>query len=158
SVVQTPKRPAEPGTSMKWQEAAKRLNELRLRGEPWTSQQTMAIQIGCSAFTVNKAIQKTLELQAWAKTPASTAPPAESHNDPISDGTASSARDPAEGAADDELRRLMEEADSDERAFLNSISNAPRDYQSWYVTQPKRTRDAHRKSYMRRIESDPTAK
>jgi hypothetical protein len=151
--------PPEPATSTTWQKVAEQLKRLHDQGQPWTSQQQMATQIGCSPATVNKAIQKTPELERWAKPQVSTAPRAQSLNDVDTDNRANREPNPADESGDAELvRKLTQEADSDERAFLQSIRNAPSDYQLWYISQPANTRASHRKAWKKKIRNDPTVK
>ena len=75
-------------SGMSWQEVAKRLEELRKQGEPFTSQRKLAKDLGCSASWVNKAIKETPALHGWAKRQA--APKAQSLNEVVTDRTAES--------------------------------------------------------------------
>src|SRR5262249_11917813 len=142
--------------NLTWQDAAERMTRLRAQGDPWTSQRKIAEQIGCSTTTVNKAIRNTPKLQPWAKPQTATACRAQSLNDVVTDRTANPDPNPADEAGDAELRKLMEETTPDERAFLNRIRNAPRDYQWWYIHQPEKARVSHRKAWKQKIEDDST--
>jgi hypothetical protein len=106
-------------SGMPWQEAAERMKRLRAQGEPWTSQQKMAEQFGCSSFTINKAIKKTPELQTWANQQATTAPRAQSLNDVVTDHTAQSAElNPEDDAA---IREFIEGADPEVKAWFLAL-------------------------------------
>jgi hypothetical protein len=52
--------------NMTWQKVAARLEELRSRGEKFTSHQDYADRFCCSTSTVNRAIHKTDSLKPWA--------------------------------------------------------------------------------------------
>ena len=60
--------------------------------------------------------------------------------------------------ADAELRKIFENADANERAFINSIKGAASDYQLWYIEQSEKDRKKHRKDYESHVESDPTVR
>jgi hypothetical protein len=118
-----------------WQETAKRLERLRSQGEPFTSQGRLAEQFGCSSGTINKAVQKTPSLQAWAKQLGAT-PKAESINDVVMDRTAQRREpNPVDDAA---VREFIERADSETRAWFLALS--PED-QIEFVNDP----DKHQK-------------
>jgi hypothetical protein len=70
-----------------WQEAAECLERLRQQGEPYTSHEKLAKQLGCPKTTVHKAIKKTASLQAWARRQPKD-PKAQSLNPVVSDNTA----------------------------------------------------------------------
>jgi hypothetical protein len=121
---EAPAAPTQPATAtagMTWQEAAKRLRRLREQGEPWTSYETLAGQIGCSKATVHKAVNQTKELQSWAKRQA--APRAQQGLDcPVLDNTVQQRElNPEDDAA---IREYLEREDltPDERAFFNGLS------------------------------------
>jgi hypothetical protein len=143
-----------------WQEAAERMKRLCAQGEPWTSYRDLAERLACSTATISKAISRTPELQAWAKPEGAAAPRIQNLNDRLI-GRKHLAQqrepDPPDDAAEAELRKVFEEADPDERAFLNSIRGGPQDYQLWYIQQPKKARKKHRKACKQVIE-DPTTK
>lgn len=127
-----PTTPEPEGKS--WNEVAKRLERLRAQGESFTSQAKLAKAIGCSAFTVNKAIHSNADLQQWAKRPGAV-PKAQSITPVVTD-TASQSRepDPADDAA---IREYLERnLTPDERAFFNSLS---REGQLVFLDDP----DAH---------------
>src|SRR5262249_27773469 len=107
---------------MSWQEAAERMKRLRAQGEPWTSQKKLADQLGCSSATINKAIEKTPELQSWAKPQTVALPKAQSLNDVVMDRTAQGRElDPEDEVA---IREYLEREDltPDKRAFFNGLS------------------------------------
>lgn len=107
-------------SGMKWQEAAERLEWLRQQGKSFTSQKKLAGQLGCSPATINKAIDKTASLQAWAKVDA--VPKAQSINEVVLDNVAHG----RESGPEDEaaIREYLEREDisPDERAFFNGLS------------------------------------
>ena len=146
---------AEPTKNITWQEVAKNLNRLREQGEPWTSHGDMAQRFDCSQATVHKAVKNTPELQPWAKQP--DAPPrAQSLNPVVTDNTEQDCElDPSEEII---IREFVEHADPDEKAFIHEISDAPRDYQLWYIRQPHEAQKIHRKAWTKLIGSDATNK
>jgi hypothetical protein len=156
--TKAPAGPAEPLARVSWHEAAERLERLRAQGEPWTSQHDMAERFGCSPATINKAIDKTPGLQAWAKRQTAPAPKAQSLNGSVTDRTADAREpNPEDAAAEVELLKMIEDACPDERAFLHYLRGAPPDYQLWYIEQPPKVRKRHLQAWKRRIESDATA-
>jgi hypothetical protein len=166
--VQKPAEPLPPGidlqlladgrkaAGMSWQEVAERLTRLRRQGEQFTSQHKLAAQLGCSSGTVTKAIWNTPELQPWAKAQPNTPPKTQSIGEAIEDRAEQ--RRETNPADDASIRDFIEQADPDERAFLNSISGAKSDYQLWYIEQPGKDRERHRKAYRKRIETDHTVR
>jgi hypothetical protein len=123
---------AKPATNMTWQEAAKKLKQLRAQGEPWTSHSDMAKRFDRSTATTLKAVKKTPELQTWAK--QSGAPPkAQSLNDVVTDRSAQNREpNPADDAA---IREHLERDDltPEERAFFNGLS---REDQLYFLNDP----------------------
>ena len=108
---------AEPA-GMSWQEAAERLERLRTQGEPFTSQQKLGDDLGCSSSTINKAIMKTPTLHAWANARSARQPAevsrAQSLNNPVTDRTAQNRElDPKDEAA---IREFIEQADPETKA------------------------------------------
>jgi hypothetical protein len=111
-------------------EAQQRLERLRLSGEPFTSQHTLADQIGCSSGTINKAIKRKPELNSWAKRPVA-APKAQSLNEAVTDCTAQGAEpDPEDEAA---IREFIEKADPETKAWFLALS---RDGQLDFLNDP----------------------
>jgi len=57
------------GPKVKWQVALRFLEECRLKGARFTTQEDMAERVGCSPATISKAILEkgSVELQEWAK-------------------------------------------------------------------------------------------
>ncbi|MCI0350195.1 MAG: hypothetical protein L0Z53_12295, partial [Acidobacteriales bacterium] len=90
-------------SGMKWPDVAQRLDRLRLQGEPFSSQQKLAEQLGCSAATINRAIRETPRLKPWAC--PGTEPKVSRLAGPIFDGCPQS-REPTPGS-------LFEEEDID---------------------------------------------
>jgi hypothetical protein len=158
----TPGRDApgsEPAGGMPWEEAAQRMERLRAQGEPWTSQHQMGERLGCSSSTINKAINKTPGLQAWAKCQTEASPRAQSLNAVVTDRTAEGREpNPENAAIEADLRRMIEESDPDERAFFHYLRDESRDYQSWYIEQPEGIRKKHAQVWKRHIEADSTAR
>lgn len=110
-------QPASVGTT--WEEAAERMKRLRAQGEPWTSQQKMAEQIGCSPATISKVIRQTPPLEAWAKPQVAAAPKAQSLNDAVTDHTSQSTElDPEDNAA---IREFVEQADPETKAWFLAL-------------------------------------
>lgn len=114
--VTASKRSKGKGEGLGCQEVAKRLEKLRLQGESYTSQHKLAKQIGCSVSTVNKAIQNTEALRAWADIKERTpAPKAVRLNDLVADNVPQS-REPVpgesftRGEAEEKLDELILEA------------------------------------------------
>jgi hypothetical protein len=146
---------------MKWQEAADRMERLRKQGVAFTSQHALAKSVGCSSGTINKAIRNTLSLRPWAK--PQPAPRAEQsldneEADIKKDLAQHSEPDPAGGAADAELRAVFENADPEERAFLNEITGASPQFMLWYIEQTAPRRKACRDQWAKTTASDPTVK
>jgi hypothetical protein len=151
-------QPAGPVEAMTWQNAAERMERLRAQGEPWTSMHELARQIGCSSFTIKKAVDKTPKLRTWAKLEAD--PRAQQGLSVLVLDKAVQPRepDPADDAADAELRRLFDDAGPDERAILNEMQGASREFQLWYIEQTKKTRERCRKRWKKLVETDPGIK
>jgi hypothetical protein len=153
-------RPADAG--MGWEEAAERLERLRVQGEAWPGYREMAKRLdGCSTGTVHKAIRSTPELIAWAKRQA--APRAQQSLDNEKAGTKENVPqqrepDPAEEVTDAELRARFEKAGPEERAFLNEITGASRQVQLWYAQQSAPRRKACREQWAAAIGGDAKAK
>ncbi len=130
------KPPTDDEASMTWQEAATRLERLRLQGEPFTSQAKLAAQLKCSPSTVNRAIWETPSLQPWAKPETISAPKAQSLTDMVTDNMAQVREpDPAglleKKDVDFVLLWLVEQVEPDERpALLKQLaSNSPEERQ-----------------------------
>lgn len=99
-------------------EVAERLERLRQRGEPFTSQRKMAEAIGTSLSNVHNAIQKTKSLHGWAYRQAT--PRAQTANELVTDSTAQSREpDPADEAMISEFR---EKADPETRTWFDALS------------------------------------
>jgi hypothetical protein len=154
---------------MSVEEAAERLNRLRLQGEPFTSQHQLATQVGCSSGTINKAIHSKDELAAWAK-PPEAAPRAvgqprkkkpggadqRAEPDDAEPAVAGHEADPADAAAEVELRRRIE-SDHEERAFVNEMARATPEFQQWYLgLGTARARRACWRRWKEWTASDPT--
>jgi hypothetical protein len=121
-MVENVPRPAPCATAAKitWQEAAERMERLRKQGEAFSTQGTLADNFGCSTSTINKAINKTPSLQAWAK-PEGTAPPrAQSLIGVVTDNVAQS-RDP-NPEDDAAIREFIEQADAETKAWFLALS------------------------------------
>jgi hypothetical protein len=143
SPPQAPLRLAEPIARMTWQEAAERLERLRVQGDAWTSYEEMRNRLGVrSKQTLHKAVRSTPELTVWAKRQA--APRAQQGTDgPVADRTPQNRETDPAGDAAAELRRVFEEAGPDERAFLHEMAGATREFQLWYVHQSAKARQQH---------------
>jgi hypothetical protein len=99
------------------------LEQLRRQGEPFTSQKTLADQLGCSSGTINKAIKRTPSLQPWAQSRKPTAPKAQSLTEVVTDCAAQGREDdPGEAAALRELRTFVENADPEVRGWFLGLS------------------------------------
>jgi len=111
----------EPEVPMSWQEAADRMERLRIQGKPFTSQHKLAELFGCSSGTINKAIQQTASLHCWAKRQNVAARKARSLNDAVMGRAAQSTEpDPNDQAA---IREYLEgDLTPDERGFFNGLS------------------------------------
>ena len=124
-------QPAErtAGAKVRWQVVASHLEELRLKGEPFTSQPDYAKRLKCSPSTVHKAIQKTPSLQEWAKLPTSSTLWMKSLDGVVLDSTPQEREaDPTdileEPDVDKALRYLLAQAGPEERARINAMSPA----------------------------------
>lgn len=128
-------------SDMTWQQAAERLKQLRSQGERWTSYEKMSEQLHCSSSTVHKAVEKTPELQSWAKRDSTSAPKAQSFTPPskkgdgysnmLTDATPQDREpDPADEAA---IREFIETAEPDIRAWFLAL---PREEQLAYLNDP----------------------
>jgi hypothetical protein len=106
-------------TRITWQQVAEKLERLRAQGEPWTSFDKMARQIGCAKATVKKAVDCKPALRAWAKRPA--APRAQQGLDgPVIDNAAQQRElAPEEEAA---IREFIDHADEEERIWFLGLS------------------------------------
>jgi hypothetical protein len=120
--------PATEQPCKSWQEVAERLERLRAQGDPWTSCEKMADQLGCSASTIHKAMQRTASLQSWAK-PSGAAPKAKRLDQQTRDGewfsevanNTPQKRDPSpEDAAS--INEFLEKADERSRVWFQSLS------------------------------------
>jgi hypothetical protein len=153
SPPQTPLRPAEPIAGMTCREVAERLERLRGQGEPWTSYEKMRSRLGVpSKQTVYAAVQSTSELTAWAKRHA--APRAQQGTEgPVTDRTPQARELSPEDEAT--IREFIENADPDERAFVNEMAAATREFQLWYIDEPAEARRRHREHWKEHVESDP---
>jgi hypothetical protein len=120
---------------MPWTEAADRLKRLREQGDLYTSQHKLADQLGCSPATINKAIDNTPDLRAWAKKPEAS-PKAQSLNEVVTDRTAQHREpNPEDDAA---IREFIEKADPQTKAWFHAL---PSEEQIEVVNDP----DKHRK-------------
>lgn len=105
---------------MSVEEVAERLERLQKQGEKYTSQATLAKQIGCSSYTVNKAIHSIPSLALWAK--VEPVPKVQSASAIVTDQIAQNREPlPEDGAA---IREYLERDDisPDERAFFIGLS------------------------------------
>jgi hypothetical protein len=119
-------------TSKSWQEVAKRMEQRRLQGDPFTNQRTLAEELSCSVSTINKAIKKTPSLQTWAE-PQGSVPKAQSLTAVVTDRTEQS-REP--NPVDDAARREYLDRDDltpQERSFFIGLSP---ENQLFYVNDP----------------------
>jgi hypothetical protein len=160
--------PADPAGGQdnrpRWQELADRLERLRSQGEPWTSYDEMRKRFEPmpSTQTLHKAVHSTPNLTAWAgrpPTPRRQAPERsrqELKGQAFEDIPQEHEPDPADAAGEADLRKVFENAEPDERAFLNSIGDAPRDYQSWYISEPAEARKKHRDLWLKHVQPDAT--
>jgi len=142
-----------------WQDAAKSMQEMMDRGDPFTSQPKLGKQIGCSSFTINKAIKKTPALSEWSKKQRASATGMLSLEGKEADSIPQKREtDPSEILEPDDIdvamRKLMEQASPDERARINEMNPAERqklaqtayrdpDFaeQAWRRRQPKPSDD-----------------
>jgi hypothetical protein len=159
-VAPPPEQPAvgsEQG--MTWQEAAERTERLRSQGEQWPGYREMAKRLNdCSTATVSKAVRSSPELTKWAKPQA--APRAKQSLDRENNTVADNATqqrepDPQEDVADAELRQLVEDAEPEERAFLNEIRGASRAFLHWYIGQTRKNQARYQKKWKENIDADP---
>jgi hypothetical protein len=113
---------------MTWQEAAGRLEQLRQQGERFKSRARYAKEFPCSAATIQKAIDNSKTLQGWAPRKSKAPPGVSGLTEVIIDRTPQQREaDPGEVALEDAdvdmvMAKLLNEADADERAELNSLS------------------------------------
>jgi hypothetical protein len=141
NAAESNEEPAAEVGGMSWQEAAEKLNRLRIQGEPWTSQGKFAKLFGCSSGTVNKAVKNTPALQPWAwaaKLQNQSVPRAQSINEMVTDNTAqSTAPNPVDDAA---IREYLEREnlEPDERAFFNGLT---REHQLFFLNDPDKYHD-----------------
>ena len=128
--------PSVTPAGMSWQQAAERMQRLRIQGEPFSSQQKLAKQLGCSSGTINKAIKETPSLRIWAERKAAS-PKAQTLHDVVTGCTAQSREpNPEDDAA---IREYLErDLDPAERAFFNGMS---REDQLYFLNDP----DQHQK-------------
>lgn len=106
-------------TGMTVPEVAKQLECIRSQGQPWSSYNKLASQIGCSSRTVHTAVQGTPELKAWANSSGRVASKAQSLNPVVTDRTAQSTEpDPADEAA---IREFIENADPQTKAWFLAL-------------------------------------
>jgi hypothetical protein len=144
-------------TKMTWQKAAERLERLRQRGDPFTSRGKLAKQLGCSTFTVHKAIKQTASLQAWAKRAPAKAKVQQGIEGPVLDNTPESREpNPQDEAAEIEVRKVFETAPADERAFLHTLKGASSEIQKWYVSLNRQDREKYRDRWKRVVGNDAT--
>jgi hypothetical protein len=59
----TPKRESK----RRWQDVADELDKRRRRGERFTSFERLAVDVGCSASTLHRAVENTPDLKSWAE-------------------------------------------------------------------------------------------
>lgn len=126
--------PGVKASGMSWEEAAKRLEALRLQGEKYTSQSKIAKEIGCSVGLVNKAIHSKPSLQVWAR--VDPTPKAQSINEVVTDSTAQNREPNPEDAAAireyierdditaDEKAVFLAKSQADQVAYLNALADA----------------------------------
>lgn len=114
---------------MKWQEAASRLELLRLQGEAFQSQPAYAKLFPCSSSTINTAIRNTPSLHVWASRQVRT-PKVGELLEMVTDNQQQHREAPPdveiieEADVDTVFARLLDEATPDKRAELNAL---PRD-------------------------------
>jgi hypothetical protein len=133
-----------------WREAAERMKRLQAQGEQFESQEKMAKRFGCSKTTIQKAIQKTRELQTWGKQP-DAAPRAvgqartEEAERVLADSPPRSPElDPEDEVA---IREFIEQAKPDEKAWFLSLSV---EAQLEYLNDPfPNDPDRHQKAFPR---------
>ena len=121
------------GTDTDWKDVQDKLLGKRDRGEPYTSERRLAEELGCSSGTISKAIDKSESLRGWVArhVGAKAAPKATGVDGAVADNT----RQSTEPAPDDFLppddvdatmARLIEQANPEERAKLNTLDEAGR--------------------------------
>jgi hypothetical protein len=149
----------KPVAPMPWREAAERMDRLRALGEPYTSQEKLASQIGCAPSTVNRAIHETPSLRGWAKRPAAPRAQQGLEGKPL-DGTAQRREPaPADAAAETEILKKLQDAEPEERAFLNCIRSASPKFQLWYLELPtKKEQRKYRDLFKKRVDLDASVK
>ena len=117
--------------AMKWQEAQQRLEQLCESGEKYTSQSQLASQLGCSQFTVQKAINKSEKLKKWMNNQTKMSGAAGSLSPKVTDSM-SQTREPDPAATlsaedvDAAMAKLIDEARPDDRARLNAMDEDER--------------------------------
>jgi hypothetical protein len=116
---------------MSWQEAARRLEELRSQGEPYPGYRELKKRLKCSLMLIGKAIKSSDELKKWAQRPAAKPRAAgqprsregteeDSGNDAVFENTAQSRElDPEDAAAIKEYRERLE---PEELVWFDSLS------------------------------------
>lgn len=123
------------GSGMDWQEAQDKAEEIRLRGEPFTSYRKMAKTIGCNWSVLHDAIYKhgTAELQEWAskqRGPSRLNATPEVSAVAFENTPQGGEPDPADitedGDVDAAMAYLLDQAGPDERAQINALTPAER--------------------------------
>jgi hypothetical protein len=143
-------------SSRSWKDVAEGLKRIYTLGEPWTSQHEMAQRLECSSSTVNRALKETPELHSWAgiQEPASRV---ERFKDITLEETEQKREpNPLEDAYYNELRQRFENATPEERAFLNEVGGASREFLLWYLKQSSGARADHREKWGQAFGSDHT--
>jgi len=115
--------------TVRWQDVRDRLERLRETGEPYTNHKDLAERMRCGRTTISKAIHRSTKLKGWMARGRSTpAPRAQSLNEVVADNMADPrAVDPSDYLPDDDvnitMRELIEQAEPEERAKLNAMSD-----------------------------------
>ena len=118
-------------TRVAWQEVRDRLDELRIQGEPYTSQGKLAKQLKVSRSTINKAISNSAPLKLWMRQANASkgSPRAERMTDKTLGNAAQTTEPgPHETLTHEEelhlIAELLDKASPKERADLNAKSTA----------------------------------
>ena len=115
---------------MTWRDVQGKLLVMCENGEPYIKIADLAKRCGCSRSTLHKAIKGSTKLKGWQKQHARRSLKAQSINPVVMDNARSEVADPADVLTDDEVdatfARLLQEAEPEERASLNSMTQAQR--------------------------------
>ena len=110
-----------------WQDVRSSLLNLYRAGEPYTSLRNLAGRLGCSPYTIKKAIKNSDKLKVWMRPRGKGSPGVQSLTEVVTDQTPDQREsDPAdlllEEDVDQKMSELIQQAGPEERAELNSYT------------------------------------